>query len=205
MTDRASPADQACLLGRPLTVLTRSEFFAWFSCVECPRRDTADGDSIIEFRPEGPRFESLVALSVILRRQVINGLDLSFEPAMLDDGNLVFALDCTKSFLALIAPQSGNGDSLRDLATNIEALMAEQSISAWNADRSRRNSARRRRAHGGEDARRRLPGRLQVWPRVPYGWQLMAPMLPEARASIAQIGRFVDRVQTQAAEMQSSL
>ncbi len=43
---------------------------------------------------------------------------------------------------------------------------------------------------------------LQVWPRVPHGWQLMAPVLPEARAAIAQIGRFVDRVQVRAAEGQ---
>ena len=77
----------------------------------------------------------LVALSVALRKEVVDGLDLSFKPAMLDGGNFVFALDCLKSFLGLIAPQSHNGDDLRDLAAAIEAMMATQSISAWNESR----------------------------------------------------------------------
>ena len=34
---------------------------------------------------------------------------------------------------------------------------------------------------------------LQIWPRVPHVWHLLAPILPEARAAIAQIGAFVGR------------
>lgn len=36
---------------------------------------------------------------------------------------------------------------------------------------------------------------LQVWPRVPHDFQMFAPILPEARAAIAHIGRFVRRIQ----------
>jgi acetyl esterase/lipase len=34
---------------------------------------------------------------------------------------------------------------------------------------------------------------LQVWPKMPHTWQLLAPVLPEARAAIAEIARFLDR------------
>jgi acetyl esterase/lipase len=34
---------------------------------------------------------------------------------------------------------------------------------------------------------------LQVWPHMPHVWHLFAPILPEARAAIAEIGRFVQR------------
>jgi monoterpene epsilon-lactone hydrolase len=35
---------------------------------------------------------------------------------------------------------------------------------------------------------------LQIWPRTPHVWQLLAPLLPEARAAIAEIGGFVEGV-----------
>jgi len=34
---------------------------------------------------------------------------------------------------------------------------------------------------------------LQIWPRVPHCWHLLAPILPEARAAIDDIGAFVAR------------
>ncbi len=37
---------------------------------------------------------------------------------------------------------------------------------------------------------------LEIWPRMPHGWHLFAPMLPEATAAIARIGAFVDQVLT---------
>jgi acetyl esterase/lipase len=36
---------------------------------------------------------------------------------------------------------------------------------------------------------------LQVWPRMPHDFQMFAPILPEARAAITQIGEFVRRMQ----------
>ena len=34
---------------------------------------------------------------------------------------------------------------------------------------------------------------LQIWPRMPHVWHLLAPILPEAREAIAEIGKFVQR------------
>jgi len=34
---------------------------------------------------------------------------------------------------------------------------------------------------------------LQVWPKMPHTWQLLAPVLPEARAALDEIARFLDR------------
>jgi monoterpene epsilon-lactone hydrolase len=34
---------------------------------------------------------------------------------------------------------------------------------------------------------------LQIWPRMPHAWHLLAPVLPEARLAIACIGAFVER------------
>jgi monoterpene epsilon-lactone hydrolase len=31
---------------------------------------------------------------------------------------------------------------------------------------------------------------LQVWPAMPHTWQLLAPVLPEAREAIDEIARF---------------
>jgi len=35
---------------------------------------------------------------------------------------------------------------------------------------------------------------LEVWPRMPHGWHLFAPVLPEARTAIGRIGAFTDQV-----------
>ncbi len=35
---------------------------------------------------------------------------------------------------------------------------------------------------------------LQVWPRMPHAWPLFAPVMPEARAAIADIGGFLSRI-----------
>jgi len=35
---------------------------------------------------------------------------------------------------------------------------------------------------------------LQVWPMMPHVWQAYAPVMPEARAAIAEIGGFVRRI-----------
>ncbi len=35
---------------------------------------------------------------------------------------------------------------------------------------------------------------LRIWPRMPHVWHLLAPMLPEAKFAIADIGAFVERV-----------
>lgn len=34
---------------------------------------------------------------------------------------------------------------------------------------------------------------LQIWPRMPHVWHLLAPILPEAREAIAEIGKFLQR------------
>ncbi len=34
---------------------------------------------------------------------------------------------------------------------------------------------------------------LQIWPRMPHVWHLMAPILPEAREAIAEISKFLQR------------
>jgi epsilon-lactone hydrolase len=34
---------------------------------------------------------------------------------------------------------------------------------------------------------------LEVWPRMPHVWHLLAPFLPEAKTAIGQIGEFIDR------------
>jgi len=34
---------------------------------------------------------------------------------------------------------------------------------------------------------------LQVWPKMPHTWQLLAPVLPEARAALREIARFLER------------
>jgi acetyl esterase/lipase len=46
------------------------------------------------------------------------------------------------------------------------------------------------------DAMRRAGCRaeLQVWRKMPHAWQLLAPVLPEARLALADIGDFVERV-----------
>jgi acetyl esterase/lipase len=38
------------------------------------------------------------------------------------------------------------------------------------------------------------PVQIEVWPRMPHGWHLFAPVLPEARTAIERIGAFVDLV-----------
>jgi epsilon-lactone hydrolase len=38
------------------------------------------------------------------------------------------------------------------------------------------------------------PVQIEVWPRMPHGWHLFAPVLPEARTAIERIGAFVDEV-----------
>jgi epsilon-lactone hydrolase len=38
------------------------------------------------------------------------------------------------------------------------------------------------------------PVELRIWPRMPHVWHLLAPVLPEARAAIAEIGIFVERI-----------
>jgi epsilon-lactone hydrolase len=35
---------------------------------------------------------------------------------------------------------------------------------------------------------------IEVWPRMPHGWHLFAPVLPEARTAIGRIGAFTDQV-----------
>ncbi len=35
---------------------------------------------------------------------------------------------------------------------------------------------------------------LQIWPRMPHVWHLLAPVLPEAKSAIAGIGDFIDRM-----------
>jgi acetyl esterase/lipase len=35
------------------------------------------------------------------------------------------------------------------------------------------------------------PVELQVWPKMLHTWQLLAPVLPEARAALAEIARFL--------------
>ena len=35
---------------------------------------------------------------------------------------------------------------------------------------------------------------IEVWPGMPHGWHLFAPVLPEARTAIARIGAFADQV-----------
>lgn len=35
---------------------------------------------------------------------------------------------------------------------------------------------------------------LQIWPRMPHVWHLLAPIVPEAREAIAEIGKFVRRM-----------
>jgi monoterpene epsilon-lactone hydrolase len=35
---------------------------------------------------------------------------------------------------------------------------------------------------------------IEVWSRMPHGWHLFAPVLPEARTAIARIGAFADQV-----------
>jgi epsilon-lactone hydrolase len=35
---------------------------------------------------------------------------------------------------------------------------------------------------------------IEVWPRMPHAWHLFAPVLPEARRAIANIGAFADQV-----------
>jgi len=37
---------------------------------------------------------------------------------------------------------------------------------------------------------------IEVWPRMTHGWHLFAPVLPEARKAIANIGAFADRALT---------
>jgi acetyl esterase/lipase len=37
---------------------------------------------------------------------------------------------------------------------------------------------------------------LQVWPKMPHVWHLLAPVLPEARAAIDEIARFLARTMT---------
>ena len=37
---------------------------------------------------------------------------------------------------------------------------------------------------------------LQVWPKMPHVWHLLAPVLPEARAAIDEIARFLARTTT---------
>jgi acetyl esterase/lipase len=34
---------------------------------------------------------------------------------------------------------------------------------------------------------------LQVWPKMPHTWQLLAPVLPEARAALVEIARFLEQ------------
>jgi epsilon-lactone hydrolase len=34
---------------------------------------------------------------------------------------------------------------------------------------------------------------IEIWPRMPHVWHLLAPVLPEAQAAIARIGAFADR------------
>ena len=36
--------------------------------------------------------------------------------------------------------------------------------------------------------------KLEVWPRMPHGWQLFVPVLPEAHRAIAHVGEFISRV-----------
>lgn len=36
--------------------------------------------------------------------------------------------------------------------------------------------------------------KLEVWPRMPHGWQLFVPVLPEAHRAIAHVGEFIARV-----------
>ena len=55
----------------------------------------------------------------------------------------------------------------------------------------RRRAARRRGAHGGKDARRRLPRELEVWPGLWHVWHALVRVLPEARAAIARIAGFM--------------
>jgi epsilon-lactone hydrolase len=50
-------------------------------------------------------------------------------------------------------------------------------------DDSRRVAARASQS-GGE-------ARLQIWPGVPHGWQIFAPILPEARAALRDAGAFI--------------
>ena len=38
---------------------------------------------------------------------------------------------------------------------------------------------------------------LQIWPQMPHVWHLLAPILPEAREAIAEIGKFVQRTLTE--------
>jgi acetyl esterase/lipase len=33
---------------------------------------------------------------------------------------------------------------------------------------------------------------VEVWPRMPHVWHLLAPMVPEARAAIKKVGAFID-------------
>jgi acetyl esterase/lipase len=37
---------------------------------------------------------------------------------------------------------------------------------------------------------------LQIWPKMPHVWQLLAPVLPEARAALDEIARFLARAMT---------
>jgi len=32
---------------------------------------------------------------------------------------------------------------------------------------------------------------LQIWPGLPHGWQIFAPILPEARAALRDAGAFI--------------
>jgi epsilon-lactone hydrolase len=41
--------------------------------------------------------------------------------------------------------------------------------------------------------RAKCQAELQIWPGMPHVWHLLAPILPEARAAIAGIGKFVEK------------
>ncbi len=102
------------------------------------------------------------------------------DPMINADDIPVFAAD----YLAAADPRNAYASPLYGDFSGLPAIMIQVGSDEVLRDDAVRMAQRLRAA--------KIPTVLQIWPRMPHVWHLLAPVLPEARSALEEIGRFVD-------------
>ena len=104
---------------------------------------------------------------------------------------MVHAEDVPKfatDYLAGADPRHPYASPLYGDPTGLPPTLIQVSSEEVLRDDAVRMAERMQRAH--------CQAELQIWPRMPHVWHLLAPILPEAREAIAEINKFVQRTVT---------
>jgi monoterpene epsilon-lactone hydrolase len=109
------------------------------------------------------------------------GLNAKFDVLVNVEDTVLFAAD----YLAGADPREPYASPLYGDSTGLPPTLIQVSSDEILRDDAVRMVESMQRAH--------CRAELQTWPRMPHVWHLLAPVLPEGREAIAEIGKFLQR------------